>query len=200
MSIVSGRPERYGLLPGRSPATSATCHSRGRGAIGTWRIQLPTQFKAFDYDTIADVVLHVRYTRAMAASCSVHATAEMSVALEQLANGGQGLVARSVRVTQFPTEWHRFLNPSSGGNEDQALTLPLTNDRFAFLVQDRITTIDAIELFVKVTPGSDDSHNDDTQVVVEMGPMSHRHRRRYVYRTSCLRAEKHRQARWATGH
>src|SRR5207344_2132517 len=34
----------------------------GAGAISEWRLELPTQFRQFDYETIADVILHLRYT------------------------------------------------------------------------------------------------------------------------------------------
>jgi len=34
----------------------------GAGAISTWRIELQNEFRPFDYDTISDVVLHLRYT------------------------------------------------------------------------------------------------------------------------------------------
>lgn len=34
----------------------------GGGAIGRWRLQLPGDFRQFDYATIADAILHLRYT------------------------------------------------------------------------------------------------------------------------------------------
>ena len=34
----------------------------GAGVISTWRIELPTAFRQFDYETISDVILHLRYT------------------------------------------------------------------------------------------------------------------------------------------
>ena len=34
----------------------------GAGAVSTWRLELPARFRQFDYDTISDVILHVRYT------------------------------------------------------------------------------------------------------------------------------------------
>ena len=34
----------------------------GTGAISTWRLELPKEFPAFDYNTISDVVLHLRYS------------------------------------------------------------------------------------------------------------------------------------------
>ena len=34
----------------------------GAGVISKWRIELPKEFRQFDYDTISDVVVRVRYT------------------------------------------------------------------------------------------------------------------------------------------
>ena len=34
----------------------------GAGAISRWRLEFANEFKAFDYNTISDVILHLRYT------------------------------------------------------------------------------------------------------------------------------------------
>lgn len=34
----------------------------GAGAISTWRLELPAEFRQFDYESIADVILHISYT------------------------------------------------------------------------------------------------------------------------------------------
>jgi hypothetical protein len=34
----------------------------GAGAVSTWTLSLPPQLRAFDYMTISDVILHIRYT------------------------------------------------------------------------------------------------------------------------------------------
>jgi hypothetical protein len=34
----------------------------GTGAISKWRLELPTAINQFDYDTISDVIVHVKYT------------------------------------------------------------------------------------------------------------------------------------------
>lgn len=34
----------------------------GAGAESTWKLDLPPDYRAFDYQTISDVVLHIRYT------------------------------------------------------------------------------------------------------------------------------------------
>ena len=34
----------------------------GAGAISSWRLELPTALRSFDYDTINDVIIHLSYT------------------------------------------------------------------------------------------------------------------------------------------
>ena len=56
-----------------TPRTTAACSSsnfkderylpfEGCGAIGSWRLELPGTVRQFNYSTIADVILHVKYT------------------------------------------------------------------------------------------------------------------------------------------
>lgn len=112
----------------------------GAGAASTWRLELPPRFRAFDYRTIADVVLHIRYTAR---------------------DGGQALASKAVtrleeifqtqdlsRLTQlfsipydFPTEWAAF----AGSTED--LTLTIRKDFFPYLVQDPELTIVGMDLY-----------------------------------------------------
>lgn len=40
----------------------------GAGAVSTWRFELPADFGQFDYNTIADVILHLRSTARQAGS------------------------------------------------------------------------------------------------------------------------------------
>lgn len=137
----------------------------GQGAISTWRIQLPTQFKPFDYDTISDVVLHLRYTaREGGTLLRQRAVAELSELVDSFTqpDGQQGLARIFSLRHEFPTEWRRFLNPTTGDPEGQTLTMALTRERFPFLVQDRISDIDSMELLVKIKPEFSVSHNDST--------------------------------------
>jgi hypothetical protein len=34
----------------------------GRGAISTWRLELPAEFRPFEYQTITDAILTMRYS------------------------------------------------------------------------------------------------------------------------------------------
>lgn len=137
----------------------------GRGVIGTWQVQLPRQFKSFDYGTISDVVLHLRYTARQGGELlRQHASAELSAAVDQMvqADGGQGMAQAFSLRHEFPTEWHQFLHPAPGAGGDQVTKLDLDRERFPFIVQDRITAIDSLELFVKIGPEFTESYNDAT--------------------------------------
>lgn len=80
----------------------------GAGAISNWRIQLPDKFPQFDYSTIPDVVLHVRYT-----------ARDGGDVLKKLANDNlQIVLADAAKYPQarlfslrhdFPTAWAAYL-------------------------------------------------------------------------------------------
>ena len=137
----------------------------GAGAVNSeWKLSLPAAFRPFDYGTISDVILHISYTadydeRYRDKIEDASSTLEQSLKTVLQRNPLQRLF--SLRH-EFPTEWHRFLNPPAGSNEDQTLTMALTKERFPFLFQGRISAIDSMELFVKVKPAFADSHNDST--------------------------------------
>jgi Tc toxin complex TcA C-terminal TcB-binding domain len=144
----------------------------GAGAISEWRIELPTAFRPFDYDTIADVVLHVKYTaRAGGGVLAQQATNELEGTLnEYVRTEGQTGLARLLSVRhELPTAWHQFLNPGPGGGI-QKLSLPLGRERFPFIFNNKKLTIGAIEFFLKVKPEFATTHNESTiKLVVAVG-------------------------------
>ena len=51
----------------------------GAGAISTWNLSLPAQLRSFDYTTISDVILHIRYTARQAGDpLAAQATKELT--------------------------------------------------------------------------------------------------------------------------
>jgi hypothetical protein len=136
----------------------------GAGAIGEWRIELPAAFRPFDYDTISDVVLHIKYTaRVGGGLLAQQATNELEGTLNEYVRAeGQTGLARLLSVRhELPTPWHRFLNPLP---EDvvQKLTLPLGRERFPFIFSRKTLAISAIEVFVKVKPEFASTHDEST--------------------------------------
>ncbi len=106
----------------------------GAGAISTWRLELPTQFRTFDYDTISDVILHLRYTARDGSGELRAQAAESSMNLLGAPDDRPLFRLFSLRH-EFPAEWHRFVSsPASAVN---AKTVDLAATRFPYFVQGR---------------------------------------------------------------
>jgi hypothetical protein len=96
------------------------------GAISTWQLDLPKPgegFPSFDYSTISDVILQIRYT---ARQGIVAAKVNSSVAdiLQAAAPNGANLGLLFSIPNDFPTEWAAFVN--GAGN----LSLNVKRDYF----------------------------------------------------------------------
>ncbi len=81
----------------------------GCGAISSWRLELPDGVRQFDYDTISDVVLHVKYTareggstlRGLASGSLKAKLAEIRQRLDE-----KGLHTVLNMKHDMPNEWH----------------------------------------------------------------------------------------------
>jgi hypothetical protein len=105
----------------------------GAGAVSTWRIELVADksLRQFDYDTITDVILHLRYTaREDAGQFKDGAIGHLQSVLQ---NPDPTLKLRRMfdLRREFATEWYAFLHPAPGGNK--TLTIQLTRDHFPAL-------------------------------------------------------------------
>lgn len=131
----------------------------GAGAISRWRLELPTDFRTFDYSTISDVILHLRYT-ARDGGDPLHTAATTSVTnLLRDATTRPLLRLFSLRH-EFPTEWHRFVN--SPASAMTLMTVDLAAARFPYFAQDRTITIREARTVASTTSA--------TPPVVAIGP------------------------------
>jgi hypothetical protein len=112
----------------------------GAGAISTWNLSLPAQLRPFDYTTISDVILHIRYTARNAGEpLASQATKELTAMFDTAGQSGQALLF-CLRY-DFPTEWSAFAN----GTGDFEVTLD--KQFFPYYVQNaRKLTIDGLTL------------------------------------------------------
>lgn len=81
----------------------------GCGAVSTWRLELPKEIRQFDYATIADVILHVKYT-AREGGSTLRGLAETSL-IERLTEIKQQLSQIGLHIAlnmkhDLPNEWH----------------------------------------------------------------------------------------------
>lgn len=113
----------------------------GAGAESTWKLQLPSQYKQFDYTTISDVIMHLRYTaREGGGSLKGEAVSRIDTIAADAAQSGLALFF-SLRH-HFPTQWHRFIT-----SEDESIRIIVKKDHFPYLTQNFEINIDSIQLF-----------------------------------------------------
>jgi hypothetical protein len=114
----------------------------GAGAISTWNLSLPAEVRAFDYMTISDVILHVRYTARDAGDpLRTQATSELKKMLNTANSSGQALLF-CLRY-DFPTEWSAFVNGTG------AFTVHLRTQFFPYAaqIQGELLTVDSVTLY-----------------------------------------------------
>ncbi|MFL6290584.1 MAG: toxin [Thermoanaerobaculia bacterium] len=111
----------------------------GAGAESTWRLELPADLRGFDYMTISDVILHVRYTARQDDILKAKAVEAVKAKLRTANQSGLALLF-SLRH-DFATEWAAFAN----GTGD--FKMRLRKDHFPYLVQSETLTIEALELY-----------------------------------------------------
>jgi hypothetical protein len=82
----------------------------GHGVISRWRLELPACFKQFDYATISDVVIHLRYTaREGGEELAAAARASIGILQGSIPAKRRFPVLLSCR-TDFPIEWSNRTN------------------------------------------------------------------------------------------
>jgi len=121
----------------------------GAGAVSSWRIQLAKQFQPFDYDTIADVILHLRYTaREGGEALRSQAATELQQAVNEtaLAENRRGLYRWFSLKHEFPNQWYRFLTDSDADTGDHVQAFPMTSDRFPYMFQGKRLRIAGVQV------------------------------------------------------
>lgn len=123
----------------------------GAGVISEWRIELPKGLRQFDYQTISDVVLHIRYTaRAGEESLRQGAAAHLAATVDA------AQIAGSVRLFsvrhEFPTEWARFKAVALSGTVKTAeLALNLREEHYPFWSKGRLAQIKNVEVCARIS-------------------------------------------------
>ena len=119
----------------------------GCGAISTWRLELPKEVRQFDYDTISDVVLHIKYTaregggglRGLAESTLTDKLIEIKQQLNQT-----GLHVALNMKHDLPNEWHLL-------KMNGAVDLTIAKSRLPYFVQSLADVeIDKVTIITRV--------------------------------------------------
>jgi hypothetical protein len=136
----------------------------GAGAISTWTLMLPQKLRPFDYMTISDVILHIRYTAREAGDpLGSQATKEL---MQMLSTAGQSSQALMFNLRyDFPTEWSAYVN----GAPNSSFVATLKKDYFPYMVQSaKSLSIDKLTLYAE----SKGSVTPQTPQNVDLGALS----------------------------
>jgi len=117
------------------------------GVISEWQLELPADVRQFDYDTISDVILHLRYTAREGGGLLRNAAiANLKTRIEEAQAGGSVRLF-SVRH-EFPTEWAKFKKIKIEGDIRTAeLSLNLREEHFPFWSKGRLKAVTRVDLY-----------------------------------------------------
>ena len=132
------------------------------GVVSEWQLELPANPSKkdpaqFDYNTISDVILHIRYTaREGGGLLRKEAVKNVATTIE-VAQAAGSVRLFSVRH-EFPTEWAKFQGQTPGANQRFELALNLREEHYPFWSQGRLNSVLRVDLLARSTkdpvPGS----------------------------------------------
>lgn len=149
MFEVNFRDERY--LP-----------FEGSGVISQWQLSMPSDCNAFDFETITDVILNLRYTaRDGGGGLGTAAKKAAVLPLRPAQTGALASTTPSPKQSnlqrcfslrhEYPTEWYKFFQSAAGATgttPTSSMQINLSTDRFPFQYRGKTIDITRAELFV----------------------------------------------------
>ena len=144
----------------------------GAGVISRWKIEFPSEVRQFDYNTISDVIMQVRYT-SISGGNALQKAANDSVksylkTVSDLDVEKGGFTALFDLKNDFPNEWYQF---SSAGDSFQ---LSGVRDRLPFWTRSAGISAKALYLIISAPPAVDGAPvnavkwEDDGKIVQEI--------------------------------
>ncbi|MGA9768040.1 MAG: neuraminidase-like domain-containing protein [Blastocatellia bacterium] len=120
----------------------------GAGAVSRWQIELTQdrKLRQFPYETISDVIIHMKYTaREDAGNFKAQAIEHLKAVI---ADGTRRLLQRFFDLPhEFATEWYAFFHPAAGAGK--TLHLKIRKHHFPFFAQNANVSIKAITLMAR---------------------------------------------------
>jgi len=158
-SIVTSRGQEDGGLFETNLRDERYLPFEGAGAISEWRLELPKQFRQFDYSSIGDVVLHLRYTardggetfRGVAQEAIAQTLQSIVLASQDERPAGQreGLFHLVSLREQVTDAWDRFLAPEPD-QTGQTVIVPLAKAQLPEALNDDAITVTGLDVFLPV--------------------------------------------------
>jgi 5-hydroxyisourate hydrolase-like protein (transthyretin family) len=120
------------------------------GAISSWRLELPKKIKQFDYNTISDVIVHVKYTAREGGNSLQEAVSNgLEIQLQEIKQEiSQNGLHLAINMKQdMPNEWHLL-------KKNGKVSLKVEKSRLPYIAQEaRIESV----MFVPKIAGKDNT-------------------------------------------
>ncbi|HEY0608696.1 MAG TPA: hypothetical protein VGD35_03545, partial [Chitinophaga sp.] len=122
----------------------------GSGAVSEWQLELPANPSKddplqFNYDTITDVILHIRYTAREGGGLLRKGAVDnlkSAIASSQMTGAVRLFSVRH----EFPNEWAKFQQQTPGDHLRFELALPLREQHYPFWSQGRLKSVKRVDL------------------------------------------------------
>jgi hypothetical protein len=121
----------------------------GSGVISNWRIELPPTYAQFDYNSISDVIVHVKYTALDGNVLKVPAGNALGDLFKAEASDSPLLQAFSLKH-DFSNEWNAYqYNNSLAEEQNLPFLMPMYNRYYPFFSKDQGIAIQKILVYPK---------------------------------------------------
>jgi len=128
----------------------------GAGAISDWGIELFHEvdgdfgkaLRQFDYSTISDVIMHVRYTAEENGTLKEAALANLKTYFANVTDSPSFKIFDLKH--DFPSEWHRFLHPANP-DDGNTMEMKLSSNHFPYRDQMHGLQVNSITVLAKST-------------------------------------------------
>lgn len=118
----------------------------GAGAISSWRLELPSKIRSFDYDTISDVLIHISFTAKEDGAYRTTVENQIVDILSDFA-AETGLFRLISLKHEFPNNYHQLLNPPVG--RPQVTEFNLERKHFPYFISDKELTLSFLRIYLK---------------------------------------------------
>ena len=124
----------------------------GTGAVSSWRLELPAEVRQFDYNSIADVIIHVKYTAREGGSglknlANTLLKDQLNLIKQQLSQEGLHIAINMKH--DLPNEWHLL-------KANRTIDLKIDKSRLPYMAQTLDAAIEEVIFVAKIkgNPGS----------------------------------------------
>jgi hypothetical protein len=126
----------------------------GSGAVSEWQLELPSDIRQFDYDTISDVILHLKYTAREGGMVLRNAAlTSLKTGIEEAQAVG-AVRLFSVRH-EFPVEWAKFKSAIQSSNPPwHELSLNLREEHYPFWSRGILESIKRVDIYARSAKAS----------------------------------------------